>query len=73
MRADAQRNYDHLLDVAGQVVGEHTLLFASASEHVALSSRVLDRRVFATGAVQAALWTKGRAAGQYGMAAGLGG
>ncbi len=56
----------------GQVVGEHTVLFASASEHIALSSRVFDRRVFATGAVQAALWTKGRAAGQYGMAEVLG-
>jgi 4-hydroxy-tetrahydrodipicolinate reductase len=56
----------------GQVVGEHTLLFASASEHIALTSRVLDRRVFATGAVQAALWTKGRPAGRYGMAQVLG-
>ena len=56
----------------GQVVGEHTVLFASASEHIALSSRVFDRRVFATGAVRAALWTRGRAAGQYGMAEVLG-
>lgn len=56
----------------GQVVGDHTLLFASASEHVALSSRVFDRRVFATGAVRAAVWTKGRSAGLYGMADVLG-
>ncbi|MBV9747535.1 MAG: 4-hydroxy-tetrahydrodipicolinate reductase [Acetobacteraceae bacterium] len=56
----------------GQVVGEHTVLFASASEHIALSSRVFDRRVFATGAVRAALWTRGRAPGQYGMADVLG-
>ncbi len=56
----------------GQVVGEHTVLFASPSEHIALSSRVFDRRVFATGAVRAALWTRGRAAGQYGMADVLG-
>lgn len=56
----------------GQVVGEHTLLFAAASEHVALSSRVFDRRVFATGAVRAAMWTKGRAPGRYGMAEVLG-
>ncbi len=56
----------------GQVVGEHTLLFASASEHIALSSRVFDRRVFATGAVRAALWTRERAPGQYGMADVLG-
>jgi 4-hydroxy-tetrahydrodipicolinate reductase len=56
----------------GQVVGEHTVLFASASEHIALTSRVFDRRVFATGAVRAALWTKGRAPGRYGMADVLG-
>lgn len=51
----------------GQVVGEHTVLFASASEHIALSSRVFDRRVFATGALRAAGWTKGRTPGLYGM------
>jgi 4-hydroxy-tetrahydrodipicolinate reductase len=52
----------------GQVVGEHTVLFASGSEHVALSSRVFDRRVFATGAVRAAQWARHRAPGLYGMA-----
>ena len=56
----------------GQVVGEHTLLFASASEHIALSHRAFDRRVFATGAVQAAGWTRGQAPGLYGMANVLG-
>jgi 4-hydroxy-tetrahydrodipicolinate reductase len=49
------------------VVGEHTLLFAGATEHVGLTHRVFDRRVFATGAVRAALWTKGRLPGLYGM------
>lgn len=56
----------------GQVVGEHTLLFASASEHIALSHRAFDRRVFATGAVRAALWLKDRPPGLYGMADVLG-
>lgn len=51
----------------GQVVGEHTLLFASASEHIALSHRAFDRRVFATGAVRAALWTRGKPPGLYSM------
>lgn len=51
----------------GQVVGEHTLLFASADEHIALSHRAFDRRAFATGAVRAALWAAGRAPGLYGM------
>ncbi|MEN0074887.1 MAG: 4-hydroxy-tetrahydrodipicolinate reductase [Paracraurococcus sp.] len=51
----------------GQVVGEHTLLFASGSEHIALTHRSFDRRVYATGAVRAALWLQGRAAGLYDM------
>ena len=51
----------------GQVVGEHTLLFAGASEHVALTHRAFDRRVFASGAVRAAGWVHGRPPGLYGM------
>ncbi len=51
----------------GQVVGEHTLLFASATEHIALTHRAFDRRVFATGAVQAARWLAGRPPGLYNM------
>ncbi len=52
---------------AGQVVGEHTLLFASASEHVTLTHQALDRRAFASGAIRAALWVQGRPPGLYGM------
>ena len=51
----------------GQVVGEHTLLFAGATEHIALTHRAFDRRAFATGAVRAALWAVGRPPGLYGM------
>jgi 4-hydroxy-tetrahydrodipicolinate reductase len=51
----------------GQVVGEHTLLFASATEHIALTHRSFDRRAYATGAVRAALWLKGRKPGLYSM------
>ena len=51
----------------GQVVGEHTLLFAAGSEHIALTHRSFDRRVYATGAVRAALWLQGRAPGLYDM------
>ena len=40
----------------GQVVGEHTLIFAAGTEHIALTHRAFDRRAFATGAVRAALW-----------------
>ena len=51
----------------GAVVGEHTLLFTSGAEQLVVGDRVFDRRVFADGAVRAALWTAGRAPGRYGM------
>jgi 4-hydroxy-tetrahydrodipicolinate reductase len=51
----------------GQVVGEHTLLFASGTEQIALTHRAFDRRVFARGAVRAAFWTEGKAPGLYSM------
>jgi len=51
----------------GQVVGEHTLLFAAGSEHIALTHRAFDRRVFAAGAVRAAGWVSGRMPGLYSM------
>ncbi len=51
----------------GQVVGEHTLIFAAATEHIALTHRAFDRRAFATGAVRAAVWVVGRKPGLYSM------
>jgi 4-hydroxy-tetrahydrodipicolinate reductase len=51
----------------GQVVGEHTLIFASATEQIALTHRSFDRRAYATGAVQAALWVAAKPAGRYSM------
>jgi 4-hydroxy-tetrahydrodipicolinate reductase len=56
----------------GQVVGEHTLIFAAANEHIALTHRAFDRRAFATGAIRAALWTRDRPPGLYSMADVLG-
>jgi 4-hydroxy-tetrahydrodipicolinate reductase len=51
----------------GQVVGEHTLLFAAANEHISLTHRAFDRRAFAAGAVRAAFWVRGRENGLYSM------
>jgi len=56
----------------GQVVGEHSVIFAAGSEHIVLTHRAFDRRAYATGAVRAALWAAGRPAGLYGMADVLG-
>jgi len=51
----------------GDVVGEHTVVFAGAGERVELSHRATDRAIFARGAVRAALWTGGKPAGLYTM------
>jgi len=51
----------------GQVVGEHTLLFAAGDEQIALTHRAFDRRAFANGAVRAAEWLAGQPPGLYSM------
>ena len=51
----------------GQVVGEHTLIFAAGTEHITLTHRAFDRRAFAAGAVRAALWAMARPPGLYSM------
>ncbi|MDE2006816.1 MAG: 4-hydroxy-tetrahydrodipicolinate reductase [Rhodospirillales bacterium] len=56
----------------GQVVGEHSLIFAAAAEQIVLTHRAFDRASFAAGAVRAAQWLVGRAPGLYGMADVLG-
>jgi 4-hydroxy-tetrahydrodipicolinate reductase len=52
---------------AGDIVGEHTVLFCGAGEELVLTHRVRDRGVFARGALAAALWLSSRPAGRYGM------
>ncbi|MBO1075658.1 4-hydroxy-tetrahydrodipicolinate reductase [Roseomonas marmotae] len=51
----------------GQVVGDHTLLFAAGAEQIALTHRSFDRRVYATGAVRAARWVASQPPGLYDM------
>ncbi len=52
---------------AGDIVGEHTVTFASQSERLELTHRAADRIVFARGALRAAEWLIGRPPGLYGM------
>lgn len=52
---------------AGDIVGEHTVTFASDGERIELTHRATDRMVFARGALKAAEWLIGRPAGVYGM------
>lgn len=56
----------------GTVVGEHEVILALDGETIRLGHVAEDRAVFARGAVAAALWTRGRAPGLYGMADVLG-
>lgn len=51
----------------GDVVGDHTAFFAGPGERIEITHRVSDRSNFAQGALRAALWLQGRAAGLYGM------
>jgi len=51
----------------GDIVGEHTVLFAGTGEQVTLGHRATDRAIFARGAVQAALWLATRPPGRYFM------
>jgi len=51
----------------GQVVGEHSVIFAGGVEHITIGHRSFDRRIYAEGAVRAALWVAGRRPGLYGM------
>ena len=52
---------------AGAIVGEHEVAFVGQGEIIRLRHSVTDRRIFARGAVQAALWLHGKPAGFYGM------
>lgn len=56
----------------GEVVGDHTIVFGSPSEHLAILHRALDRKVFAEGALRAAKWVLGKKPGLYSMAHVLG-
>lgn len=51
----------------GDVVGDHTVMFAALGERVELTHKASDRGIFARGAVRAAAWVAGRAAGVYDM------
>jgi len=52
---------------AGDIVGEHTVLFCGAGEELVLTHRAHDRAIFARGALSAALWLSSRPPGRYNM------
>ncbi|HZE61509.1 MAG TPA: 4-hydroxy-tetrahydrodipicolinate reductase [Burkholderiales bacterium] len=56
----------------GDIVGEHTVLFAGQGERVEITVRSQSRMTYAVGAVRAAKWLRGKPAGLYDMSDVLG-
>lgn len=57
---------------AGDIVGEHTAMFADIGERVEITHKATDRMTFANGAVKAAIWLNEKPAGFYTMTEVLG-
>ena len=51
----------------GDVVGDHTVIFANVGERVELTHKASSRDTFANGSVRAARWLVGKPAGLYDM------
>lgn len=52
---------------AGDIVGDHTVMFAAEGERVEITHKASSRMTFANGAVRAAIWLKDQKAGLYDM------
>jgi len=73
MVGERTRNEIGVLAVrAGDVVGEHTVIFGGIGERFEITHRAHSRDTFARGAVRAAAWVSGKPAGLYDMNAVLG-
>ncbi len=51
----------------GDVIGDHTVIFAGENERVEITHKAGGREIFAAGAVRAALWAAGKKPGLYSM------
>jgi 4-hydroxy-tetrahydrodipicolinate reductase len=56
----------------GDVVGDHTVIFAGLGERLELTHRAQSRECLARGAIRAAIWLQDKPPGQYSMADVLG-
>jgi 4-hydroxy-tetrahydrodipicolinate reductase len=52
---------------AGDIVGDHTVIFAAEGERIEITHKASSRMSFARGAVRAAGWVAGRQPGLYDM------
>ena len=51
----------------GDIVGEHEVIFAGEGERIKISHIATDRRLFAKGAIKAAIWGRGKGPGCFDM------
>lgn len=51
----------------GDVVGEHTVIFAGSGERIELSHKATSRLIFVNGAIRATIWASGKTNGFYTM------
>lgn len=52
---------------AGDIVGEHTAMFADIGERLEITHKASSRMTFANGAVRSALWLSGKESGLFDM------
>lgn len=52
---------------AGDIVGEHTVMFAAEGERIEISHQAFSRKTFANGALKAAKWLAGKDRGLFDM------
>ncbi|MGP1930271.1 MAG: 4-hydroxy-tetrahydrodipicolinate reductase [Arsenophonus sp. ET-YP4-MAG3] len=52
---------------AGDIVGEHTVIFADIGERIEMTHKASNRITFANGVIKACLWLKGKNCGLYSM------
>ncbi len=64
---DSQEDIDYHSERRGEVPGDHSIIFESATERLAFSHSVTTRDVFADGALRAAIWITDRPPGFYSM------
>ena len=68
-RSGARRQGDvgYAVIRGGDIVGDHTVLFAGTGEQITLGHRATDRAIFARGALRAATWVVNQKPGVYDM------
>ncbi len=51
----------------GSEVGDHSVMFCGEAERIEITHKATGRQIYARGAVRAALWSRGKTPGLYGM------